>query len=569
MNVTNCKMEIVCLDPETYVSIRDHEMRQRILTTLFRMTRVSGPVSKQDIADRLGLKYQQLSYQMCDHLPSFWKVAKEEKVRGARMEFIVPANPDAVYIAIGKDRKIYVVDPMAELFGPLSDVGLRCDSCSEEDRKECIAALAEKKIIPKDISDAERETLRLNRRNTAGPLDIGIITSLKGLVTGDQCVLTIPCERCTFMKKKDCTLDKKRTRFLVLGGYLGAGKTTLAVNLARTLREKNDRSVAIITNDQGDVLVDTEFTKDAGFDTREILGGCFCSNFNEFVSSARTLVSSGRPDIIIAEPIGTSTNLMGSVVAPLRSLYPDEFDVAPFTVVVDCIRAADILSGPKERSVESVDLIPAHQIREAEVIVLSKTDMIRPDAVAKIKDELKKILPGAEIIETSSSDLRNIEKITGMILSDRVSTKAAERDANKGFAFEKAKLGWYSGTYTITPNGKADMYSMASDIMKGVAGEYGSKAIVHVKVIISSPEAAAKMSLVQGSIQVDGIYGSRFISGPGKLVLNARIISPPKKLEDTMRRVIDSLSSYPVRIEKVSESCFSPKPESPSHFFFE
>jgi len=563
-------MEIVCLDPEAYISVRDHEMRKRILTTLFRMARAYGPVSKQDLADRLGIKYQQLSYQMSGHLSSFWKVAKEEKVRGARMEFIVPSNPDAVYINIGKDRNINVIDPLAELFGPLSDVGLRCDSCSDDDRKECMASLIEKKIIPKSISGAEEETLRMNNRKMPGPLDAGIIQSLKGLAAGEQCVLTIPCDRCTFMKRNnERSPSGGKTRFLVLGGYLGAGKTTLAVNLARTLKEKNDRSVAIITNDQGDVLVDTEFTKDAGFDVREILGGCFCSNFDEFVSSARTLVSMGRPDIIIAEPIGTSTNLMGSVVAPLRTLYPNEFDVAPFTVVIDCIRATEILTGSKEKNIDSVDLIPAHQIREAEVVILSKADMVRPDAVAKIKEELKKILPDAEIIETSSSDLRNIDKIIDMILSDRVSTKVAERDSNRGFDFEKAKLGWYSGTFTITPNGKVDMYSMSSDIMKGVANEYGSKSIVHVKVIISSPEAAAKMSLVQGSIQVDGIYGSRFISGVGKLVLNARVISPPRKLEETMRKIIGSLSSYPVKIEKVSESCFSPRPESPSHFFFE
>jgi len=195
--------------------------------------------------------------------------------------------------------------------------------------------------------------------------------------------------------------------------------------------------------------------------------------------------------------------------------------------------------------------------------------MVRPEVVSKIRSELKKILPDADVIETSSSDLRNIDKMIGMILSDRVSTKAAVRDNNKGFAFEKAKLGWYSGTFTITPIDRVDMYSMASDIMKGVAKEYGPKAIVHVKVIISSPEAAAKMSLVQESIQVDGIYGSRFISKAGKLVLNARVISPPKRLEDTMRKVIDSLSTYPAKIKKVSEACFSPNPESPSHFFFE
>jgi len=533
------------------------------------MTKERGSVTKRDLADHLGIKYQQLSYQMCDHLPFFWKVEKEEKVRGTRMEFIVPDEPDAVYIAIGSDRRIFIIDPLAELYGPLSDVGLRCDSCSEKDRDECMKSLTEKGIIPESISDAEKETLVANDRKGLSPLDAGIIVSLKELVTGGQCVLTIPCDRCTFMKRKNKNDAVTRTRFLVLGGYLGAGKTTLAVNLARTLREKNDKSVAMITNDQGDVLVDTEFTKDAGFDVREILGGCFCSNFDEFVSSARTLVSIGKPDVIIAEPIGTSTNLMGSVVAPLRTMYPNEFDVAPFTVVIDCIRAAEILSGSKEKNAESVDLIPAHQIKEAEVVILSKADMVRAEAIAGIRDELKKILPDVEIIETSSSDLRNIDGITEMILSDRTSTKIAERDDNKGFNFEKAKLGWYSGTFALTPLGKVDMYSVSSDIMKGVAKEYGPKSIVHVKVIISSPEAAAKMSLVRESIQVDGIYGSRFISGEGKLVLNARVISPPKRLEDTMRGIIDSLSSYPVKIEKVSESCFSPRPESPSHFFFE
>ena len=89
------------------------------------------------------------------------------------------------------------------------------------------------------------------------------------------------------------------------------------------------------------------------------------------------------------------------------------------------------------------------------------------------------------------------------------------------------------------------------------------------KMLKQVQKMQAQMSLVQESIQVDGIYGSRFISGAGKLVLNARVISPPKRLEDTMRKIIGSLSTYPAVIEKVSESCFSPKPESPSHFFFE
>ncbi len=361
-----------------------------------------------------------------------------------------------------------------------------------------------------------------------------------------------------------------KTRMLILGGYLGAGKTTLAVNLAKTLKERRDKSVSIIMNDQGDVLVDTEYSKDAGFDTRDIMGGCFCTNFDKFVSSARTLVVTGKPDVIIAEPIGTSTNIMSSVVAPMRSLHPDEFSVVPFTVVVDCVRALDILSNKDKKDIDTVDIIPTHQIREAEIIILSKADLVNRDIIQKIKDKINEILPDIRIFESSSVDLRNIDAIMDVILSDEISKKAPTGEKNQGFAFEKAKLGWYSGTFDITPKDDVDMYSLETDLMRGVAKEYTTKSIVHVKVLVESPEAAAKMSMVEETIQVDGIYGSRYIKTPGKLVLNARIVSPPKKLEDTMRKLIGEISEkYPAEFVKTGEKCFTPKPESPSHFFFE
>lgn len=361
-----------------------------------------------------------------------------------------------------------------------------------------------------------------------------------------------------------------KTRMLILGGYLGAGKTTLAINIARCLKERRDKTASIIMNDQGDVLVDTEYAKNAGFDTRDIMGGCFCTNFDKFVSSARTLVTAGSPDVIIAEPIGTSTNLMSSVVAPMRSLHPDEFSIAPFTVVVDCVRALDILSEKKERTVTTVDIIPSHQIREAEMIILTKADLVSEDTVAEIKKAIDNILPGIRMIETSSADLRNMDSILDFILSDELSTKAPSGEKNPGFAFEKAKLGWYSGTFTAIPTGDVDMYSLETDAMKAVAQEYDTDSIVHVKIMLESKDAAAKMSLVQDHMQVDGLYGSRYMKTPGQMVLNARVVSPPKKLEDTMRRIAEMIAEkYPIKLEKTGEKCFMPKPESPSHFFFE
>ena len=109
-------------------------------------------------------------YKM-NHLRDFWTVVREEKVRGTRMEFIAPENPHAIYICLGRDRKIYIVDPIAELYGPLSEVGVRCDKCSSEEAEHCVKSLIEKRIVPAELSQSERETLSLNKRSGFRPLD--------------------------------------------------------------------------------------------------------------------------------------------------------------------------------------------------------------------------------------------------------------------------------------------------------------------------------------------------------------------------------------------------------------
>lgn len=198
----SCRMEILYMDPDTYTAISTHEMRQAILTKLFKDTYNGKVLTKQELADSLGIKYQQLVYQLMNHLRDFWKVVGEEKIRGTRIEYIAPDNPHGIYICVGKDRKLYIVDPIAELYGPLSEVGVRCDSCSDEEAAHCIRSLTEKGIVSGELRDTEREALSINRRDGSRPLDLGLIEALKGLAIGDRCTLTIPCERCCYMQKK-------------------------------------------------------------------------------------------------------------------------------------------------------------------------------------------------------------------------------------------------------------------------------------------------------------------------------------------------------------------------------
>src|SRR5262245_8090784 len=97
-------------------------------------------------------------------------------------------------------------------------------------------------------------------------------------------------------------------RFVMVGGFLGAGKTTTLARLANGYQAQG-RRVAIITNDHASELVDTHRLRAEGFDVGEIPGGCFCGSVDQFVSTVERLGHGEQPEIVLVEPIGSCTDL--------------------------------------------------------------------------------------------------------------------------------------------------------------------------------------------------------------------------------------------------------------------
>ncbi len=200
MLTADCRIEMAYIDPETYTSIVNHDMRKRILTKLYRSTR-DAPISKQDLADSLGLDYHQLVYQLNHHLRDFWTVKEEQKVRGTRMELIQASFPYAVFITIGRDHRIFLVDPLADLYGPVTKAGTRCDQCSEEEAERCMD-FAQSRFDSEALTEAEKAVLTANnRRSPYRPMDLALLAAIKGIPAGQRCVIDIPCQTCAFLRR--------------------------------------------------------------------------------------------------------------------------------------------------------------------------------------------------------------------------------------------------------------------------------------------------------------------------------------------------------------------------------
>jgi G3E family GTPase len=354
-----------------------------------------------------------------------------------------------------------------------------------------------------------------------------------------------------------------RIKLVVLGGYLGAGKTTLAVALAKKLNAENGLSVSIITNDQGEVLVDTEFVRNAGFSVRDVTGGCFCTKLPVFIKHARELVESGRPDVIIAEPIGTSTNILSNVILQIKAAYPDQFDIAPFFVVVDGTRIGGPSGQGSTYHLEDNNLVPTNQVNEAEIILVSKTDRIADAGeLARIEQALHSKNPDARIIAISSHSGRNLDEIAKVILSGRCSTKQCEAQEGRLFAAEKASLGWYNSHTDFVTDVRLDTYQVITSIMKDVEARFGGERLAHVKILVESETMSVKMSMVAGSVQTDMVRGGRYMNGNGRLILNARVRGSPEELKSNISEaVLSSLRGAGARVAQFSEAAFTPKPE--------
>ena len=157
---------------------------------------------------------------------------------------------------------------------------------------------------------------------------------------------------------------------VIVGGFLGSGKTTLILKAADLLRRQGKR-VAVILNDQDAGLVDTHHVLAREFAAREVADGCFCCRFSEFIGMVDQLAAD-KPDVIFAEPVGSCIDLNATVIRPIQTLYSDRLKLGPLSVLLDPATSSKLRSQALD---DDVRYLVSHQLAEADLVCTTKEDL--------------------------------------------------------------------------------------------------------------------------------------------------------------------------------------------------
>ena len=239
-----------------------------------------------------------------------------------------------------------------------------------------------------------------------------------------------------------------QTRLIMVGGILGAGKTTLLWESAIRLMQQGLR-VGLITNDQAPELVDSELLRRQALQVAEVSGSCFCCNFNGFVEAFQRVKAEGAADVILAEPVGSCTDLSATIMQPLKHYWNAELRIAPLTVLADPMRLNAILSGESAGLHPDAAYIFRKQLEESDLILLNKCDLLNEEALAELKARTTAAFPQATILAASALHGTGLTEWLEAVISRTDAGKRLLEIDYDTYAHGEAVLGWLNGTLML------------------------------------------------------------------------------------------------------------------------
>jgi Ni2+-binding GTPase involved in maturation of urease and hydrogenase len=359
-----------------------------------------------------------------------------------------------------------------------------------------------------------------------------------------------------------------RIRFIMVGGFLGAGKTTTLARLARHYQQRG-LNVGVVTNDQATDLVDTNTLRSQGFDVGEVAGSCFCCNFDGLIGTIEKLGVDRRPDVILAEPVGSCTDLVATVVQPLKRLFEAEFSIAPYGVILKPSHGARILRNEAGTGFSpKAAYILKKQLEEADAILINRIDELDPRDVEELVRLVEQEYPGRPILKVSARTGAGCDALLALLDQEGDFGRRVLDIDYDIYADGEAELGWLNSSIRVTAAQDFELDHLLLDIVRRLAEELDKAGAetAHLKAIGLWEGFFGVANLISRDQQPELSLPSRCRVREFDLIVNARVATSPEELEQAVQSVVHkACAAAKANADFRQTQCFRPGRPTPTH----
>jgi len=186
-------------------------------------------------------------------------------------------------------------------------------------------------------------------------------------------------------------------KIVILGGFLGSGKTSLLLQLAKYLVGKewdypSEVKVAILENEIGQIGIDDKILLNAGFKVDNLFAGCACCSLSgELVSSITNIQKTLNPKWLIIEATGVAyPGSIGKTI--LESLGLDAYIIT----IVDAKRW--------RRLQNAMETLMSEQLKDSSIVLMNKVDLVDDIELTQVKESIFPYINNIKIIPISAKE---------------------------------------------------------------------------------------------------------------------------------------------------------------------
>lgn len=339
-----------------------------------------------------------------------------------------------------------------------------------------------------------------------------------------------------------------KTKYMVTSGFLGAGKTTSMLALAREINARWGKA-AILANDLGaGNIVDADFTATSEVLTTSIAGNCICYQHENLVDKLRQLVAGGAT-VIFSDIPGCGIGALDHVYLQLLEKERDEFSLMPFTCIVDPERMRMLMEGEGDINLpaEMRFLLDA-QMAEADLIVLNKIDLLTPPEIEKRLALIRTLHPDTPVMTMSAKTGEGVPAVAEYLMTHEAAAEHREIGyGSEAFMAAERLLSWYNRRvfFEQREDKAVDFNAVIGEVFEGIR-EGLKKAganVPHLKAFAAGQgEDFFKASLIGVDYPVE--YDRKLTGSYSavSVVLNARAAAESELMASVVDDAIDAVS---------------------------